>query len=115
MMNDDQVKGLINALVDGNIKQAKKTQQQHMRVLSKTVDVIVCVFDDDDSFAITILKKSLVVLHDELDEMDERAEVMAYKTGGCGELSDGEHDYCNYLISAIRDCNKKITLLEALE
>ena len=115
MRNDDQGKGLINALVDGNIKQAKKTQQQHMRVLSKTVDVIVCVFDDDDSFAMSILKKSLMVLRRELDEMDERAEVMAYKTGGRGELSDGEHDYCNYLFSAIRDCEKMIKVLEALE
>ena len=115
MMSDEQVKALITALVDGNIKQAKKTQQQHMRALSKTVDIIDCVYDDNNLFAITILKKSLVVLHDELHEMNDRAEIIAYKTGGRGELSDGEHDYYNYLISAIRDCNKKITLLEALE
>ena len=115
MMSDEQVKGIVSAMVEGNIKQAKKTQRQHMKALSKTVDVIACVFDDDNSFAIAILKESLMVLRGELDEMDDRAEVMAYKTGGCGELSDGEHDYCNYLISAIRDCNKKITLLEALE
>ena len=113
MMSDDQVKGLINALVDGNIKQAQKTQRQHMRALSKTVDVIACVFHDDDSFAITILKESLMVLRSELDEMDERAEAMAYKTGGRGELSDGEHDYYNYLLSAMRNCTKKIKVLEA--
>lgn len=81
-----------------------KLENKHEADLEERyVDVLQYAFQDGD-FVKLLLTDVMKKLQSQLDDIDDERDAIAWKTGGCGELSDGASDVETMYEEAYKQC-----------